>query len=202
METEYDPCCAVQEKNSKGFLKGLLYGVFPHTFCIGFILFSVIGSVTATAFLQQVLIIPYFLTFLVAISFLVAIISAILYLKKIGCLCASGVKRKWKYLAVLFSTIILVNWALFAFVFPAAANADSYGTLSEGNYNASLSAVVNIPCSGHASLIIGELKKNKGVGQVIFKSPNIFNVKYNPEEISTEKIFSSEVFNTYKATIK
>jgi hypothetical protein len=138
----------------------------------------------------------------VIISFVLATFSAFIYLKKTNCLCASGVKRKWKYLSILYATMIFINLALFVFVFPALANINSGGLLNTEKYSASLSIAVQIPCSGHASLIVDELLKNKGVGQVLFKLPNIFSVKYNPTQTSPEKILSADIFSTYKATRK
>lgn len=59
----------------------------------------------------------------------------------------------------------------------------------------------NIPCSGHASLITGELKTIYGVGNIKFRSPNLFDVSYNPEKTSKEQMLSLDIFNTYKATV-
>jgi hypothetical protein len=98
--------------------------------------------------------------------------------------------------------MILVNLALFIFIFPAMANVNSGVDQSKGTYTASLSIAVQIPCSGHASLIVDELKKNNGVGQVLFKMPNIFDVKYDPTQISPKKILLTDIFETYKATRK
>jgi len=202
METKQDSCCVSPEKKQKGILSGIIYGLVPHTFCIAFILFSLIGSVTALAIFKRFLVIPYFFTFLVIASFVMATVSAFIYLKKTDCLCFSGIKRKWKYLSILYSTMIMINLALFVFVFPALANINSNNVFNKEKYNASLSMAVQIPCSGHASLIVDELKKNNGIGQVIFKMPNIFDVKYNVAEISPENIISIDIFKTYKATIR
>ena len=201
MAKEQNLCCDVAEKKDSGLLKGILYSFVPHTFCIVFILFSVIGSVAATAVLKKFLVIPYFFTFLMIASFSLATCSAFLYLKKSDCLCVSGVKRKWKYLVVLYSIMILINLAMFTIVFPVLANING-GATNRGEYDASLSMAVGIPCSGHADLIINELKKDEGVGQVTFRLPNIFDIKYDSAKTSLEKIFSMEIFKTYKATIE
>lgn len=202
METKQDFCCNVPEKKDKGILRGVLYSLLPHTFCIAFIVFSVIGSLATTALLKKILVIPYFFTFLVIISFILATFSAFIYLKRADCLCLSGFKRKWKYLATLYSTMILINLAMFAFVFPALANINSGDMLNREEYNANLSIAVQIPCSGHASLIADELKKNDAIGQVFFKMPNTFDIKYNSTKISSENIISMEIFKTYKAIIR
>jgi len=202
MKIKQDSCCAISNKKDAGLLRGMLYGIFPHIFCVAFVLFSITGSVVATATFKNLLVIPYFFTFLVAISFVLATFSAFIYLKKTNCFCLSGVKKRWKYLTTLYATIILVNLVLFIFVFPAMANVSGGAAQNRGIYNANLSIAVQIPCSGHASLIINELKKNAGVGQVLFKMPNIFDVKYDSEKISPEKILSADIFNIYKATRK
>jgi hypothetical protein len=202
MEIKQDSCCSASPKKGTSLLQGILYGILPHTFCIAFVLFSIIGSVAVTAIFKNLLMIPYFFTFLIITSFVFATFSAFIYLKKTDCLCFSGVKKKWKYLSVLYTTMILVNLSLFIFVFPALANINSGDVLDKEKYNANLSISVEIPCSGHASLVIDELKKNDGVGQVLFKMPNIFDLQYNPAKTSPEKILLSEIFGTYKATRK
>jgi len=72
-------------------------------------------------------------------------------------------------------------------------------TLSESTSLVTLQ--VNIPCPGHAPLIIGELRTISGVEAVRFKFPNLFDVSYNSEKTSKEQMLSLEVFNTYKAII-
>src|SRR4030042_681911 len=181
-------CCQQENNDKKGLLNGFLYGLIPHTFCIGFIIFSVIGISAATIFFKNFLLTPYLFQLLIAISFLFTTISAILYLKKSDCLCADGIKRKWKYVSVLYTTTIITNLLLFMVIFPALANMKSDSTLTEeGNLN-SLVIAVQIPCSGHAPLIIDELKKIEGINIVKFKLPDIFEIKYDTEKTSSEKI--------------
>jgi len=195
-----DNCC--QTNNKKGLFNGLIYGLFPHAFCIGFIVFSVIGISTATAFFKKFLLIPHFFSFLVGISFLLATLSAVIYLRKNRCLCVAGIKNKWKYLTILYGVTILTNLLMFSVVFPALANINSQNTISQNNLLSSLSIEVQIPCSGHAPLIIDEIKKDDGVGSVWFKAPNIFEVKYNPEKTSPERIASLEIFKTFKIIVQ
>ena len=59
---------------------------------------------------------------------------------------------------------------------------------------------VAIPCSGHASLIINELKKLQGVSNVEFRSPNYFDVRYDSTKVSKQEILSLNIFKQYKAT--
>jgi hypothetical protein len=203
MKPKEKKCCSVVKNNpNRGILSGILYGLVPHSFCIAFILFSIIGAVTATAFLKNFMLIPYFFSILVFISLLLATISSVIYLKKTGCLCVPGIKSKWKYITTLYSTTILINLLMFFVILPALANINSENVVNQEEYAADLSINVQIPCTGHASLIIDELKKDSGVDFVQFRIPDIFEIKYDPNKTSPEKIVSLEIFKTYKATIQ
>lgn len=196
-------CCQKDDsrKQEKGILKGILYGIFPHSFCIGFIIFSAIGAVTATAVLKKIMIIPYFLHILFIFSIVIATFSAVIYLKRCDCFNKQGAKSKWKYLAILYGTTIFINLLMFSYVLPVLANINSSNINVESSKSSILSLKVDIPCSGHAPLIIDELKKDKGVESIKFESPNIFEIKYNPVQTSPEKIILTEIFKTYKAQI-
>lgn len=50
-------------------------------------------------------------------------------------------------------------------------------------------------------MISGELKTIEGVTEVTFRQPNYFDVAFDGEKTSKEKILSLEVFKTYKATV-
>jgi hypothetical protein len=65
-----------------------------------------------------------------------------------------------------------------------------------------MSIEVQIPCSGHAPLIIDELKENGGVDIVKFRLPNIFEIKYDLGKTSPERITSLEIFKTYGVSIQ
>lgn len=82
---------------------------------------------------------------------------------------------------------------------PVLANINS-NTVKQENNLSSVSINVEIPCSGHAPLIIDELNKDSGVIFVRFKMPNTFEIRYDPKETSPEKIASLEIFKTYKIT--
>ncbi len=194
-------CCLPEnsEGKRKGILKGILYGLAPHTFCILFIIFSVLGTTTATNLLKPFLLNRYFFYFLIALSFIFATISAIFYLKKNGILSLQGVKRKWKYLSILYGTTLFVNLILFMIIFPIAANVGFNS--APGFFTSLLTLEVDIPCPGHAPLIVGELKKISGVENVKFKFPNLFEVNYHPQKTSEKEILSLKVFNIYKAKI-
>ena len=93
-----------------------------------------------------------------------------------------GAKRKWKYLLILYGTTIFVNLLFFMVIFPYLANLNRVQSSAfiEAIPLSSITLKVNIPCPGHAPLIITELKKINGVEDVKFSFPNFFDVKYNP----------------------
>ncbi len=201
-------CCDKENKKikGKGIFSGILYGLIPHTGCIAFIIFSVIGATAATAFFRRFLLIPYFFYILVGISFILATVSAIIYLKRNDILSVPGIKKKWKYLSALYGTTISVNLLFFLVIFPVVANLDlnsfkNAASIVDSQELSSITLEVSIPCSGHAPLITEELKKIKGVKNVEFKLPNIFDVSYDSLETSKEKILALEIFNTYQAII-
>jgi len=189
--------------DKKGFLKGILYGLAPHTFCIAFIIFTILGVTTATALLKPLLLNRYFFYILIGLSIVFATISAIIYLKKQGILSFSGIKRKWKYLSILYGTTIFVNLLFFMVIFPKVANLNLNPTpaIVEKTNLSSITLKVDIPCSGHAPLITSELKKIEGIEEVKFSFPNLFDVKYDSSKASKKEILSLEIFNTYKAEV-
>ena len=158
-----ESCCKKTDSrmDKKGFLKGILYGLAPHTFCIAFIIFTILGVTTATALLKPLLLNRYFFYILIGLSIVFATISAIIYLKKQGILSFSGIKRKWKYLSILYGTTIFVNLLFFMVIFPKVANLNLNPTpaIVEKTNLSSITLKVDIPCSGHAPLITSELKK-------------------------------------------
>jgi len=199
-------CCKKEQPKTekKGLWAGILYGILPHSFCIAFIIFTILGTTVATTLLKPLLLNPYFFYILIGISFFLATLSALIYLKRNGTLSAVGIKRSWKYLSILYGTTIVVNLILFTVIFPLTANikplnASVLSSINENLKTENLTLEVQIPCTGHASLITGELNKIQGVQKVEFRSPNLFDIVYDPIEASKEKILSLDVFNTYEA---
>lgn len=203
-------CCQSQpQEKKKGLLSGLLYGLIPHTFCITFIVLSVIGATTATVFLKRLLILPYFFQILMGLSVFFATLSAVFYLKRLGFLSWAGAKKKWRYLLTLYGVTLLVNLLFFMVVFPVMANLGQSKSSNEakkiaqssGGYLSVVTLQVAIPCPGHATLIISELKKLPGVISVNFKFPNLFEVVYDQEKTSRKEILDLEIFQNFKANI-
>ena len=205
-------CCPPNNKETKGVWSGILYGLLPHTFCILFIVFTILGMTAATAVLKPLLLNAYFFYLLIALSLIFATISATIYLKHNKVLSLRGIKDKWKYLSVLYGVTIFINLILFMVIFPITANFDpevpfttaiftAFGRgiplLSEPGF---LALRVDIPCPGHALLIVREIRSINGVEAVRFKFPNIFDVDYDPEKTSKIQMLSLDVFNAFKAT--
>jgi len=201
------------DKNSRrGSLKqGIVYGLVPHIGCIAFIIGSILGVTVLTQFFRPLLLNPYFFHILVLISIGFATLSSALYLRKNDLLSTSGVKRKWKYLSTMYGSTIGINLLLFLVIFPLLANVsvaqsptgNFVAAVNNGGINAlsSLKLQVDIPCSGHASLISQELKTINGITGVQFSLPNVFDIKYDSSKTSKQQILALEVFKTYKATV-
>jgi len=115
-------CCEKTEGNgsSRGFWQGIIFGILPHTFCILFVISSIIGATGGSLFLQKFIIIPYLFQVLVAVSFVFATLSAVIYLRRADLLSFSGMKQKWKYLVTMYSITIAINLLLFYVIIPFA----------------------------------------------------------------------------------
>lgn len=190
-------CCAEDKTKNQGLKKGLLYGLFPHTFCIAFFILSISGAVGGTAITKKFLLIPNFFLFLTFVSLLFASLAAFFYLKKKSCCHAQGIKKQWKYLTTLYLATIIMNILIAYVVLPVSAN-----QISKQNFNNPLASTLNLsvqlPCPGHAPLIIDEIKKIDGVESVNFQLPRHFQVSYNPQKTNSTEITSLEIFKTFK----
>lgn len=188
----------------KNLLAGIVYGLAPHTFCILFVVLSIIGVTAATTLLRPFLLNAYFFYFLILLSFIFATISSVFYLKRNGILSRKGVIRKWKYLTIMYGTTIFINLFLFLIIFPITANFSSASNKAIAGSSASTLMVtlrVEIPCSGHAGLITNDLKTINGVENIKFRFPNYFDVSFNSDKTNIDEILNLEVFKTYKATV-
>lgn len=199
-------CCSSDKKEKTGLKAGLVYGLLPHSFCLAFMVFSVVGATVATTFFRRLLLVPYFFQTLIGLSLVFATISGLIYLRKNDLLSLEGIKSKKKYLVTLYGTTIGVNLLFFMIIFPLLTNIRPIGAKSPAALSgeANLSSItfkVSIPCPGHAPLISSELKKIEGVSGVNFKLPNVFEVFYNPKVVSPGKLLSLEIFKSFKAVI-
>ncbi|MEI8339410.1 MAG: hypothetical protein WCF94_01975 [bacterium] len=194
-------CCVEPKPNlKKGLLSGLIYGLIPHSFCLAFALFSMIGAVTASVILKKALLIPNIFSYLIIISFTLATLSIYFYLKKTDCLCRSGIKENWKYILTVYTSTILISLVFFYGVIPVLANVRT-GDITNQQNNNQISLKVAIPCSGHSFLIMDEIRKNVGVTYVKFVYPDIFKVTYDPQKTTPKDIEDQEIFRTFKASI-
>jgi len=203
METKNN-CCEshVKKKDANGLWEGIVYAITPHSFCILFVVFSAIGSAAGMAFAKDFLANRNAFLIIFIISILFAVLSALLYLKRKNSISIEGVKNNWKYLSILFGTIIAVNFFLFFYIFPATANMNSGNASGESLSNlSSLEMKVDIPCPGHAPLITNELRKVLGVSFVSYKNPDLFKVYYDQAVVSEQDIFSLDIFDNFKAEI-
>lgn len=205
-----EECCKPRankdSQKNNGFLRGVLLGILPHSFCIAFVVFSVIGATLATSLFKRFLLLPYFFEILVGISFLFATISAVIYLRRLGKLNILGIKSKSKYLLVLYGTTMAINLLFFFIIFPWIANlSPSKGSsaivLAEKSDLSKITLEVQIPCSGHAPLISDELKKLPGIIGVKFQLPNRFLVDYDPTKINQFQMTSAEIFKSFPVKI-
>lgn len=195
-------CC---KKSGGGLAKGLLCGLIPHSGCLIFILLSIFGVTAFSGFFASFVSSRFFFHLLIALSFVMATVSAALYLKKNGILSFAGARMKCGYLFVLYGTTLLVNLLLFSVVFPYMANFrfdyfKSRASLIDAA-DAKLTVKVDIPCSGHAPFVSGELRKVSGVKEVKYRLPDLFDVYYNPTVISEKTILSQKIFSDFKAVI-
>ena len=193
-------------KKSNDLMSGIIYGIVPHIGCIGFLVASIFGVTFFTEFFKPLLMNPYFFYILIALSLGFATLSSSIYLRNNGLLSMAGAKRKWKYLGTMYGSTVLINLLFFLVLFPMFANVSLASPITGASIGledlgGSLVLEVNIPCSGHAPLISGELKSIEGVEFVEFSFPNLFDVKYDTEKTTKEEILSLEVFETYKATL-
>ena len=201
-----------KEKQSNTIMKGIAYGLVPHIGCIAFIIFTVLGVTAATSFFKPLLMNPYFFYILIAISFVFASISILVYLKQNEMLCWKGVKRKLKYISTMYGTTIGINLLLFMVIFPYAANMSTASAApltgavigAEGTSTDNLALIileVNIPCPGHAPLISSELKTIDGVIDIKYSFPNTFEVRYDESQTSVDAMLSLRVFDEYPAAV-
>jgi hypothetical protein len=209
-------CCKKEEKKNKGILNGILYGLTAHSFCILFILLTVLGATTLTTILRPLFMSRYFFHVLILIAVIFATVSALLYLKRNNKLSLLGIKEKKNYLFILYGTTIAINLSLFLFIFPITANISGGASLKEavktsfgketsiilGEDEKLLTVKVDIPCSGHAYLVFVDLDGFPGVKNVDFRFPNIFDISYDSDITTPEEIFSVDVFQNYKTVVE
>jgi copper chaperone CopZ len=204
-ETKELPSCCQPKNNdkAKGIRQGILFGLIPHAGCIAFVLASVLGLTVAASVFKPLLMKSYFFYGMIILSLVFASFSALLYLRKQG-----GVKTAKNhkgYLAILYGSTIGISALLYFVVFPLVASATLAGATGAAVTNLqgmqTVTIKVAIPCEGHASLIVGELKKVSGVTNVQYIPSSTFKVYYDVSKTTKEKILNLDIFKEYKATV-
>ena len=185
--------CKDKGNESKGLLAGIVAGTIPHIGCMAFIIFTLLGITFLSSLFKQFLILKWAFPLMILLSFILAGISSFFYLRKNCCV------NKTKYLAILFSSVILINLLLYFVIFPATANISGY---SVGNTDKTKLIIlqVSIPCSGHAPLIIDELKKLPEVKAVNYRTPNYFDVECD-SDLDEEKLLNLDIFEEFPCKI-
>ncbi len=174
-----------------GLKNGIISAVIPHVGCIAFIVATLLGISAGSVFLKKFILASWSFPVLFFLSFLLASISSLLYFKRNCC------ENKTKYISILLGSVILVNGLLFYVVFPWVANINGKASV---DILAGLSEVklkVQIPCSGHAPLIVDELK-NAGVTKVTYNDPDKFDVVYDGDKITKNEIINLAILKEFK----
>lgn len=202
-------CCRrVEGRRGAGLLRGLFYGLVPHTFCILFIVFSVAGATMASTLVSRVLYVPYLFEIVVALSLASAGISGLLYLRRNGLLSWRGARLRWRYLGGMFGATLAVNLLFFWVVFPAVANLDlspraaaQAPAAGDADVAALASATlrVAIPCPGHAPLVIGALRDAAGVRSARYDGADLFRVEYDAGATTLDEVLALPVFEAFPA---
>ncbi len=194
----------------KNLLQTAAFGLIPHIGCIAFLVGSVLGVTILTQAFRPILLSPYFFQILILLSLTFATISSAFYLRRNGLLSFARIKRKQKYLFSMYGSTIGVNLLLLLVIFPLLANVSSQVpvAIAGGTENnpapiqlSSLKLSVDIPCSGHAPLVTGDVKALKGVDGVQYSLPNTFTISYDPAQTSVQQILALDVFKSFKATV-
>ncbi|MFA5109562.1 MAG: hypothetical protein WC458_03390 [Patescibacteria group bacterium] len=191
-------CCRTNSNHKKGFGRGLFYGLIPHVFCIAFLVLSLIGAAGGAALAKKFLLIPYFFLFLMIISLLLATLTAFFYLKKNSCCDVQGIRSRRKYLFTLYAATIVTNILVAYVIIPAFTVRPTKAVENSGKQLARTAINVQLPCPGHAPLIIDEVRKSGGVETVTFQLPDAFQISYDPQITSPEKLAALEIFKTFK----
>ncbi|MFA6797538.1 MAG: MerC domain-containing protein [Candidatus Paceibacterota bacterium] len=182
-----------KQKNNIGSSigKGILFSIIPHIGCIAFAVLMITGVGLGTAFLKNFLSSKWIFPASIILSFVIASVYSYLYFKKQCC------TNKVRHISILFSSMILVNVLLFYVVFPWMTNIKSGQNIALASNLSELRIQVEIPCTGHAPLIVYELKK-AGVSDVTFSDPDTFDIKYDSTKITPEQIKGLQLFEDFK----
>jgi len=183
---------------------GVVYGILPHSFCIAFAALSIFGATTATSLIYPLVENKHFGQIMILIAFTFATLSAVFHLASHKMFSWAGIKKSWRYLVILYVTTIVVNLILFFAISPSFTRfaLDKKGVDVEEIYSgfSKVTLEVNIPCSAHAFLVTDALGKLDGVKDVKLNG-TYFDVFYDKEVVSVDKILSIDLFKEYSAKV-
>ncbi|MDP1728866.1 MAG: hypothetical protein Q8L27_01540 [archaeon] len=135
----------------------------------------------------------------ILLMILLATIVVYFYLKKNSALNNQGIKDKKYYLLAIYGMAIVFAVLLtYSFTNDSPQQITGNAILENSN-TAKMTLKVNIPCPGHAPLIINKLSQLKGIYNVDFSFPNEFEVTYDSSIITKEEILSADIFSEYPA---
>jgi len=193
-------CCQNKPIGPKGFWPGVCYGLIPHFPCLAFIVFSVLGVTFAASIFRPLMISRYFFYGLIGLSLLLTSLVALFYLKKNKILNWSGINQAKKYLLTLYLTTIIINIFFFFVIFPALAILNNnFDEMVQGSNFITLK--VDLPCPGHAYLMVGDFEKIPGVNNINFKMPNLFDISFDPTVVSAQQILDIDILKIYQSQI-
>lgn len=189
---ENSKCC--DSSKNKGIGKGIAFGLIPHIGCIAFVLASILGLTVAASIFKPLLAKAYFFYAMIALSFVFATFSAFFYIRKNG----GKVRDHKKYLTILYGTTIGVGLLLYFVIFPALLSFNLTGNVvSATPSDSTLTLKVQIPCEGHAPLIVEELKKVEGITSVKYQPTSTFIVSYDSSKVSEKQILEISIFKEF-----
>jgi hypothetical protein len=189
-------CCSTNTEARSGAWRGFLFGLIPHTVCLSFLVFSVLGATGAMVVAKELLMVPHLFVWVFLSSSGFAAVASLLYLRKTKMLSWRGAASKWKYLASVFVATIATNLFFIQILFPAAVNLQRPTEAMAADL-AEVTLVAEIPCTGHAALIIDEVKNDPGVADVLFRSPGVFVIRFDAAATSPEQIRNLEIFQAF-----
>tara|TARA_Y100000310_G_scaffold343455_1_gene451158 strand:+ start:234 stop:533 length:300 start_codon:yes stop_codon:yes gene_type:complete len=95
----------------------------------------------------------------------------------------------------------IISLAILMLVLVTACSETPTGNTVATGSGAEFTLEVDIPCPGHAQLILNELYTVDGVTNVDSKYPNLYDITYDPSTTSEDEIKDLEIFNEYPCKV-
>lgn len=181
------------KNEKKGIAAGIIAGLVPHIGCISFAVFTLLGVTFMSSLFKKFLLLKWAFPFMILLSFFLAGISSFFYLRKNCC------ANKSRYIIMVFSSVLLINFLFYFIIFPLTANISAKSTKNIEETKL-IFLQVKIPCPGHAPLIIDELKKMPEVISVNYRAPNYFDVECD-RGLDEQKLLNLGIFREFPCKI-